>query len=47
MMELNKLKRNYKFRSQESHTDGKRNRTLIIACIIVMIVLLCLSKYLG
>jgi len=46
-MELNKLKRDYKFKSQESHTDGRRNRTLIIACIVVMIVLLYLSKYLG
>jgi len=47
MMDMNKFKRDYKFRSRESHTDGRRNRTLIIACIVVMIALLYLSKYLG
>jgi len=46
MMELNKLKRDYKFKSRESHADGRRNRTLIIGCIAIMLVLLYLSKYL-
>jgi len=37
-MNLNEFKRDYKFRSMQSHIDGRRNKTLIITCIVVIIV---------
>lgn len=39
MMDMDKFKRDYKFKSDESYDDGRRNRWIIIIGIIVMIAL--------
>lgn len=38
-MDMNKFKRDYKFKSAESDRDGRRNRVIIIVGIIVIILL--------
>ncbi|WP_262713626.1 hypothetical protein [Sphingobacterium phlebotomi] len=38
-MDINKFKRDYKFKSAESDNDGKRNLIIIIVGIIVVIAL--------
>lgn len=38
-MDMNKFKRDYKFKSGESETDSKRNTIIIIVGIIVIIAL--------
>lgn len=43
-MDMNKYKRDYKFKSEESYNDGRRNKRIIIIGIIVMIVLAYLLK---
>ena len=45
-MNLNDFKRDYKFRSQQSQIDGRRNKTLIIACIVIIIVAYYVVQYL-
>lgn len=43
-MDMNKFKRDYKFKSYESHTDGRRNKLLIIVGIVAIIVLTYVLK---
>ncbi|SFS80969.1 hypothetical protein SAMN05660206_105109 [Sphingobacterium wenxiniae] len=43
-MDMNKFKRDYRFKSEQSYTEGRRNKTLIVICIVVMIVLMYLLK---
>lgn len=38
-MDMNKFKRDYKFKSYESYTDGRRNKWLIIGCIVFIVLL--------
>lgn len=45
IMDMNKFKRDYKFKSEQSYNDSRRNKTLIISCIVIIIVLYYLSKY--
>ncbi|SMG48755.1 hypothetical protein SAMN05660862_3585 [Sphingobacterium psychroaquaticum] len=44
-MDLNNFKRDYKFKSEESYSDGRRNKTLIVSCIVIIIVLYYVFKY--
>ncbi len=44
-MDLNNLKRDYKFKSHQSYNDGRRNKTLIITCIVLIIGLYYLFEY--
>ncbi|HLS94606.1 hypothetical protein BC792_103128 [Sphingobacterium allocomposti] len=45
-MDMNKFKRDYRFKSEEAYNDSRRNKILIIACIVIIIVLSVLIKYL-
>lgn len=46
-MNLNEFKRDYKFKSQQSQVDGRRNKTLIIACIVIIIVAYYAFQYIS
>ncbi len=43
-MDINKFKREYKFKSEQSYNDSRRNKFLIVACIVVMILLYYLTQ---
>lgn len=43
-MDMNKYKRDYKFKSEESYNDGRRNKLIIIIGIAAIIVLAYLLK---
>lgn len=38
-MDLNNLKRDYKFKSEEAYRDKRRNRNLIIICMVCVVIL--------
>lgn len=38
-MDMNKFKRDYKFKSNEAYDDGRRNKILIIVSIVVIVLL--------
>lgn len=44
MMNMDKYKRNYKFKSAESDTDGRRNRIIIIVGVVLVA---ALAYFLG
>ncbi len=44
-MDMNKFKRDYRFKSGESYNDGRRNKILIISCIVIIIALYYITKY--
>ena len=38
-MDMNKFKRDYKFKSHEAYDDGRRNKIIIIVSIVLVILL--------